>query len=145
MMRNADAIPIQALAVAVLIDREVERFAIGSQRIVRAAELQQQLAEQQAALVQQDRFARERTRLVGQRQRALEAQRRLLGDRCFEIRGWSRAHRRRPRDDPRAAPDRCARNHSAARAMQLASLRLQCRFVDRVAEQRVSELQVDAV
>ena len=77
--RRGDADP--GAAVAVLIDREVERFAIGSQRVVRAAELQQQLAEQHAALVQQDRFARERARLVDQTERALEAQRCLLGHR----------------------------------------------------------------
>ena len=85
-MRSADAMPIQARAVAVLIDREVERFAIRGQRIVRAAELQQQLAEQQLLLCSKIGSRASALALLTSAERSLEAQRRLLGDRCFEIR-----------------------------------------------------------
>ncbi len=83
--RRGDADP--GAAMAVLIDREVERLAIRGQRVMRATELQQQLAEQQAALVQQDRFACQRARLVDESQCSLESQRGLLRDRRFEIGG----------------------------------------------------------
>jgi len=39
-------------AVARLIDREIQRFAIRGQSIVRAPKLQQQIAEQAAAVMQ---------------------------------------------------------------------------------------------
>ncbi|HKU41217.1 MAG TPA: hypothetical protein VJR89_23805 [Polyangiales bacterium] len=73
------------MAVTGLVDREVERFAISRERIVRPSELQQQLAQQDAALVQENWLARERACFVDETQRALESQCRLLGQRRVEI------------------------------------------------------------
>ena len=139
---GGDADP--GVAVAVLIDREIECFAVGSECIVRASELQQQLAEQQAALVQQDRFTRKRARLVDEAQRAFESQRCLLDQRRVEIcrRG---AFVLRCGEMVGAQRRIAARVPLGSSAVQLAPLRLQSRFVDGVAEQRVYELQVGAV